>query len=145
MPHHQSTIHLNCESIQVVHDAYHDYTQGRWSRRFLPFQASMTRPALEMTIPSSVDRSIVKGDGHVVLLFTQYTPYTLADGEWDDKKEEYAKMGLSVLLPSRAAVFADIDCYAPNFSKSVVGYEVLPPPELEKTFGITGGVCAPLS
>ena len=29
--------------------------------------------------------------------------------------------------------------YAPGFKKSIVGKEVLPPPELEKVFGLTGG------
>nr|XP_027209803.1 pyridine nucleotide-disulfide oxidoreductase domain-containing protein 2-like [Penaeus vannamei] len=29
--------------------------------------------------------------------------------------------------------------YAPGFKDSIVGYEVLPPPELERIFGLTGG------
>ena len=29
--------------------------------------------------------------------------------------------------------------YAPGFRASVVGLEVLPPPELERVFGLTGG------
>jgi phytoene dehydrogenase-like protein len=37
-------------------------------------------------------------------------------------------------------VFNNIDEYAPGFSSSVIGYEVLSPPDLEKTFGLTGGV-----
>ncbi len=48
-----------------------------------------------MTIPSSVDRTIVpEGGGHVILLFTQYTPYNLKDGEWNDEtRKEYARLG----------------------------------------------------
>ncbi|VDM81751.1 unnamed protein product [Strongylus vulgaris] len=34
---------------------------------------------------------------------------------------------------------SEIDAYAPNFSSSVIGYEVLPPPDIEKIFGLTGG------
>ncbi|VDM81263.1 unnamed protein product [Strongylus vulgaris] len=36
-------------------------------------------------------------------------------------------------------IFSEIDAYAPNFSSSVIGYEVLPPPDIEKIFGLTGG------
>lgn len=54
----------------------------------------ISSPIIEMTIPSVVDRSIVDGDGHVVLLFTQYTPFQRADGEWtEERKQEYAKTG----------------------------------------------------
>lgn len=38
------------------------------------------------------------------------------------------------------SVFSQIDQYAPGFSESIVGYECLPPPELERIFGLTGGV-----
>ncbi|GMS96712.1 hypothetical protein PENTCL1PPCAC_18887, partial [Pristionchus entomophagus] len=119
MPHHQTTVHMNCENMQVVDDAVKDFRAGMPSRR----------PIIEMTIPSVVDRSIVDGDGHVVLLFTQYTPFQRADGEWtEERKAEYAK-----------TVFYQIDEYAPNFSSSIIGHEVLTPPDLEKTFGLTGG------
>lgn len=35
MPHHQTTIHMNCENMQVVHDAVMDYKNGRYSRRLV--------------------------------------------------------------------------------------------------------------
>jgi len=41
-------------------------------------------------------------------------------------------------------VFNNIDEYAPGFSSSVIGYEVLSPPDLEETFGLTGGVSSHL-
>lgn len=64
------------------------------------------------------------------MFFTQYTPYTLADGRtWtDDLKEEYADL-----------IFNTVEEYAPGFKESIVGKEVLPPPELERIFGLTGG------
>uniref|UniRef100_A0AC34Q5I8 Pyridine nucleotide-disulfide oxidoreductase domain-containing protein 2 n=1 Tax=Panagrolaimus sp. JU765 TaxID=591449 RepID=A0AC34Q5I8_9BILA len=122
MPHHQATIHLNCENMGIIDSGFRDFQQGAWSKR----------PVIELTIPSSIDRSIVdKENTHVGLIFTQYTPYNLADNQkWDEaNKKKYAEQ-----------VFSQIDEYAPNFSKSVVGYEVLPPPELEKIFNLTGGV-----
>lgn len=40
-------------------------------------------------------------------------------------------------------MFSTVDEYAPGFSDSVLGYEVLPPPLLEEIFGLTGGVSTP--
>ena len=56
---------------------------------------SKFRPVIEMTIPSSLDPTVAPAGGHVVQLFTQYTPYTLADGqEWtEEEKKEYADVG----------------------------------------------------
>uniref|UniRef100_A0AC35G329 Amine oxidase domain-containing protein n=1 Tax=Panagrolaimus sp. PS1159 TaxID=55785 RepID=A0AC35G329_9BILA len=121
MPHHQTTIHINCENMEILDGAYRDFEKGNYSQK----------PAIELTIPSSVDRTIVDHEHtHVALIYSQFTPYTLANGkQWNyETKEEYARH-----------VFSEIDAYAPNFSKSIVGYEVLPPPELEKIFNLTGG------
>ncbi|XP_060602331.1 LOW QUALITY PROTEIN: pyridine nucleotide-disulfide oxidoreductase domain-containing protein 2-like [Ruditapes philippinarum] len=120
MPHHRCTIHINCEDTNCITEAYLDAKQGRYSKR----------PMIEMTIPSSLDPTIAPPGHHVVLLFTQYTPYTLADGQtWDDQtKNEYAD-----------TVFNSIEQYAPGFKESVVGRDILTPPDLEAVFGLTGG------
>ena len=82
-----------------------------------------------MTIPSSLDTTLAPPGHHVCLIFTQYAPYHLKRGEWDDEaKEEYAENVLN-----------SIEMYAPGFKDSIVGKEVLPPPELERIFGLTGG------
>jgi len=119
-PHHQCTIHLNCENSHMLETAYQ---QGRAG--LIP-----DRPMIEMTIPSSLDPTIAPKSCHVALLFTQFLPYELANGvAWDDHwKEVYAKK-----------VFQQIEEYAPGFEKSIIGYEVLTPPDLERIFGITGG------
>ncbi|CAM1296679.1 PYROXD2 (predicted) [Pycnogonum litorale] len=120
-PHHQCTIHLNCEHMDIVERAYQDAIF-----KGIPSQ----RPMIEMVIPSSKDKTLAPPGCHVCLLFTQFTPYGLNDGEiWDESnKEKYAQR-----------VFQQVDEYAPGFLQSIVGYEVLPPPELEKIFGLTGG------
>ena len=38
------------------------------------------------------------------------------------------------------SVFDAIEQYAPGFRKLIVGKEVLTPPDLERIFGLTGGV-----
>ncbi|XP_038071095.1 pyridine nucleotide-disulfide oxidoreductase domain-containing protein 2-like [Patiria miniata] len=118
--HHTATIHLNCESMDLINDSYEPCTRGEIYHR----------PMIEMTIPSSMDRTIAPEGCHVVTLFTQYTPYHLANGEqWDEKKKnEYADL-----------VFDNVEDYCPGFKSSVVGRDILPPPDLERIFGLTGG------
>ncbi|KAG8281964.1 Pyridine nucleotide-disulfide oxidoreductase domain-containing protein 2 [Homalodisca vitripennis] len=120
MPHHHATIHLNCENCDIVDEAYRDAQRG-----VLP-----TRPMIEMVLPSSLDPTLAPPGAHVCLLFTQFTPYHLAGGRvWDTMvREEYAQM-----------VFDCIEEYAPGFKSSVVGKEVLAPPDLEHIFGLSGG------
>lgn len=119
MPHHRATIHLNCEHSELIHDAYLDAQQGRFSKS----------PMIEMVIPSSLDPTLAPPGSHVCLLFTQYTPYNLSKGHWDDaNRNKYAD-----------TVFDIIEQYAPGFKKSVIGRDILTPPDLEKTFGLTGG------
>lgn len=49
---------------------------------------------MEMTIPTSVDKSLAPEGAHVVQLFTQYTPYKLKNKQWDEKiRQEYARHG----------------------------------------------------
>ena len=43
-------------------------------------------------------------------------------------------------LLSLSLVFDTIETYAPGFRKLVVGKEVLTPSDLERIFGLTGGV-----
>ena len=45
-----------------------------------------------------------------------------------------------VLLLFQFAVFDNVEDYCPGFKASVVGSDILPPPDLERIFGLTGGV-----
>ena len=38
------------------------------------------------------------------------------------------------------SVFDIVEQYAPGFKASVVGRDILTPPDLERVFGLTGGV-----
>jgi len=119
MPHHRCTIHLNCEKSEMIGDAYQDAVNGEYSKD----------PMIEMTLPSSLDNTLAPSGHHVCLMFTQYAPYTLKNGTWDEQtREDYANV-----------VFDAVEKYAPGFKASIVGKEVLPPPELERIFGLTGG------
>ncbi|XP_055020353.1 pyridine nucleotide-disulfide oxidoreductase domain-containing protein 2 [Boleophthalmus pectinirostris] len=118
-PHHQCSIHLNCESVEVLETAYKEAMNGRPS----------SRPMLEMTIPSVLDHTLAPPGCHVISLFTQYTPYYLEGREWtNQEKEAFAD-----------TAFDWIEQYAPGFKSSVVGRDILTPPDLDRIFGLTGG------
>ncbi|KAM3863337.1 pyridine nucleotide-disulfide oxidoreductase domain-containing protein 2 [Diretmus argenteus] len=118
-PHHQCSIHLNCESVQVLETAYKEAMNGRPS----------ARPMLEMTIPSVLDPTLAPPGCHVVSLFIQFTPYHVEGREWTDQdREAFADLA-----------FDWVERYAPGFKSSVVGRDVLTPPDLERIFGLTGG------
>eukprot|EP00850_Spirogloea_muscicola_P021807 SM000262S09886 [mRNA] locus=s262:47966:52629:- [translate_table: standard] len=119
-PEHMGTIHLGTESISDIHKAYTDAVKG----------CASTRPLIEMTIPSALDRTISPPGKHVINLFVQYTPYKLHEGTWANtkQKDEFAD-----------ACFRLVEEYAPGFTSSVVTRDILTPPDLEQVFGLTGG------
>uniref|UniRef100_A0A803VAT0 Pyridine nucleotide-disulphide oxidoreductase domain 2 n=1 Tax=Ficedula albicollis TaxID=59894 RepID=A0A803VAT0_FICAL len=120
LPHHQCSIHLNCEGTQLLHQAFTEAAQGHPS----------SRPMIELCIPSALDPGLAPPGCHVVSLFTQYTPSVLAGGRpWDEQaRNAYAD-----------TVFDCIEDYAPGFKASVIGRDVLTPPDLERIFGLPGG------
>lgn len=119
-PQHGGTIHIGPESIEEMHSAAQDAENG------LPSQ----RPIIEMTIPTVFDKTISPSGKHVIGLFIQYTPYKPSDGSWENPvyRESFAQR-----------CFSMIDEYAPGFSSSIIGYDMLTPPDLEREIGLTGG------
>jgi phytoene dehydrogenase-like protein len=116
-PHHHATIHL-CPSIDYVERAWQEAREGRPSHN----------PMIEIGIPSVYDPTLAPAGKHVMSIFLQYTPYQLAEGSWDDRREPYSERVLDV-----------IEQYAPNIRKILIHKQVLAPPDLEQRFGITGG------
>jgi phytoene dehydrogenase-like protein len=128
-------------SLEYLERAYDDAKYGRPS----------DRPILEMTMATSVDRTIAPPGKHLLSIFVQYAPHKLTEkrgresfsatpadrlsGEkesrpllWDDIKEEFADRCIEVLAE-----------YAPNVTGAIEHRQVLSPLDLERTFGITGG------
>ncbi|KFV42737.1 Pyridine nucleotide-disulfide oxidoreductase domain-containing protein 2, partial [Tyto alba] len=134
LPHHQCSIHLNCESTHLLHQAFTEATHGHPSSRVLgwlglPLPARLVM--IELCIPSALDPGLAPQGCHVVSLFTQYTPSVLVGGRpWDEQaRNAYAD-----------TVFDCIEAYAPGFKASVIGRDILTPPDLERIFGLPGGV-----
>jgi phytoene dehydrogenase-like protein len=118
-PQHYGTIHL-VSTMEEIEVAYRDARAGRPS----------TRPVIEMTLPSALDATLAPPGKHVMSLFVQYTPYTLAQGTWDDP-------GIKEAFADR--VFRVIEEFAPGVTASVLARDILSPLDLERIFGLTGG------
>ncbi len=117
-PQHRGTIHL-CPSQDYIERAYDEAKYGSFS----------TEPVVECTIPSAVDPTVAPPEKHLMSMFTQYAPYELKDGPWDDAaKNAYADRCFDV-----------VERYAPGFKSSVIARQILTPRDLEATFNLTGG------
>ena len=118
-PQHRGTIHIS-PTLEYLERAYDDAKYGHPSRQ----------PVLELTIPTSVDRTLAPPGHHIVQMFVQYAPYQLAPelGGWDAIGNDFADRCIDAAT-----------LYAPNFRASVLHRQVLTPLDLERRFGLTGG------
>lgn len=116
-PQHYGTL-LIAPSLDYLEEAYADARAGRPSRR----------PHIECTLPSVLDATVAPDGRHLMGVYLQYTPYELAEGTWDDVKEDFADV-----------VVACIEEYIPGFTDSIVERTILSPVDLERRLGLTGG------
>jgi phytoene dehydrogenase-like protein len=104
-------------SIDYLERAWQDATRGK------PAEG----PYIEVEVPTSIDPSLTDDGSTVLTMFTQYGPHAESDwGEGD--REAYAQRCFAMLAE-----------HAPNVPDSIVHYEVLAPPDLERVFGLEGG------
>lgn len=116
-PQHRGTIHIS-PTLEYLEAAYEDARRGEPSRE----------PVIELTIPTSVDRTLAPAGHHIVQMFVQYAPYALKNAHWDEIKDSFAQRCIDA-----------VNRYAPNFAASVLHRQVLSPLDLERRFGLTGG------
>jgi len=95
-------------------------------------QARQGRPAgfpwMSIHMQSAVDPTVAPPGQHTLSIFTQFFPYTLAEGTWASRRDEIADH-----------VIKRLGEYAPNIPNAVIARQVLGPPDLEARFGLTGG------
>ncbi len=119
-PHHQSGI-LVGHSLQYFEQAWFDAKSkahnAGWARA----------PIVELVISSTLDDTLAPPGRHVASLFCQHV-HPQVDGGWDAHRETVAKLMIDT-----------VDAVAPNFARSVLGYEALSPLDLERRFGLVGG------
>jgi phytoene dehydrogenase-like protein len=124
-PHHQSGILIG-PSLRYFEQAYFDAK----SRAYNPGWAR--QPIVEVVISSTLDDTLAPPGQHVASLFCQQVnpdmPDEAGDGGWDAHRDTVAKLMIDT-----------VDAYAPNFARSVLGYEALSPLDLERRIGLVGG------
>lgn len=116
-PQHTGGILIN-PSVDYLQRAWEDCERGRPSGR----------PYMEGFIQSATEDGLAPPGRHTLSLFVQYAPYDLAEGTWEQRRDE---IGANIL-----DTFAE---YAPNLPDSIEHVEVLGPPDIEGRIGITGG------
>ena len=107
-------------SVEYLERAWDDAKYGRMSEH----------PYVEVVFPTAHEPEGLAPKGkHLMLAFSQYGPYELADGSWDDGgRDEYA-----------ARVLKALGEFAPTLEDSVEHLEVLTPKDIEDRFGLIGG------
>jgi phytoene dehydrogenase-like protein len=87
-----------------------------------------THAFMNIHMQSAVDDTVAPPGMHTISIFSQYFPYKLKEGTWDERRNEIADN-----------VIQEFAKYAPNIPDAIVGRQVLAPPDLEARFGLTGG------
>jgi phytoene dehydrogenase-like protein len=86
-------------------------------------------PYLDVTLPTLHDSSLAPAGAHVMSVYVQFAPYTLAGGRsWSD-----AAAGLG------QTVIGTLSRFAPGIERLIVHRQVITPSDLESTYGLTGG------
>ncbi|MBO9604283.1 MAG: NAD(P)/FAD-dependent oxidoreductase [Novosphingobium sp.] len=83
---------------------------------------------IDCVIPSLVDDTLCPPGKAMMTCFIQYVPYKLAEGSWDERREE---LGDSVVR--------QIARHMPDLPGLIEGRVVLTPLDLERTYGLTEG------
>ena len=107
-------------SIEYLERAWDDAKYGRMSEH----------PYVEVVFPTAHEPEGLAPKGkHLMLAFSQYGPYELAEGSWDDGgRDDYA-----------ARVLKALGEFAPSLESAVEHLEVLTPRDIEERFGLIGG------
>jgi phytoene dehydrogenase-like protein len=107
-------------SIEYLERAWDDAKYGRMSEH----------PYVEVVFPTAHEPEGLAPKGkHLMLAFSQYGPYELREGSWDEGgREEFARRVLKALGE-----------FAPSLEDAVDHLEVLTPADIEARFGLLGG------
>ncbi|MDH5507670.1 MAG: NAD(P)/FAD-dependent oxidoreductase, partial [Anaerolineae bacterium] len=85
-------------------------------------------PYIDMIIPSMIDPSMAPPGKHVMSCFVQYAPYKLAQGTWDERRDEFGDN-----------VIETIAQYIPNIKDIILHRQVISPWDIEGKIGASEG------
>lgn len=84
--------------------------------------------AVEVVIQTVSDPTLAPKGQHTITLGVQHTPFHLATGSWDSRKQEWGDL-----------VCENVFRYAPNLRDHVLGRHIITPLDLERDYGLLGG------
>lgn len=116
-PEHTGTITIS-PSIDYLEKACRSSAEGRPADEMF----------MEAWIQTASEPELAPDGKHTLSIFAQYVPYQLADGTWDERRDEIGD-----------TVIATLERYAPGLSELIEDRLILGPPDLEERFGLTGG------
>ncbi|HKG26913.1 MAG TPA: NAD(P)/FAD-dependent oxidoreductase [Thermomicrobiales bacterium] len=116
-PQHTGGITIN-PSVDYLERAWDDCKRGHPSKR----------PFMDCYIQTATEDGLAPAGKHTLSMFVQYAPYDLAEGTWEERRDEIGKNIIDT--------FAE---YAPNLPSAIEQMQVLGPPDIERIIGITGG------
>ena len=82
----------------------------------------------ELYFQTAHDPSVAPPGVHTMSVFAQYVPHTFAQGDWDSRRNDVARVALN-----------SIGRFCSNLPDAVLQCQVLGPPDIEKSVGLTGG------
>jgi phytoene dehydrogenase-like protein len=85
-------------------------------------------PYMDITIPSLLDPALTPAGAHVMSVYVQYAPYTLRNGDWNSRREDFGDTVVNALSD-----------YAPNLKELILARQVITPLDLEEIYGLSGG------
>ncbi|WP_118135465.1 NAD(P)/FAD-dependent oxidoreductase [Oceanicella sp. SM1341] len=85
-------------------------------------------PFLILKIPTLVDPTLAPPGHHVMNIFGGHAPYTLAQGDWDSRRDELWARVLGVLRP-----------HFPDIESLILHRQVLTPLDIERMFDLPNG------
>ena len=116
-PHHRGYIDV-CPSVGYLERAWDDAKWGEPSKA----------PFLDCVLHSVTDPSLAPPGKFTLSIYSQYSPYRLRNGSWDDRKEDVGDTILETLAS-----------FAPNLRTAVERREVISPLDMEREWGLPGG------
>ncbi len=116
-PHLRGAISIS-PGVDYMERAYDEAKYGRYSRN----------PYIDIVIPSLTDPSVAPPGKHVMSCFVQYAPYHLAEGTWDEQRDEFGDTVVNTIAQ-----------YAPNLRDIILHRQVVTPLDLEREWGLSEG------
>lgn len=105
-------------SLDYLEEAFADCQAGRFSRR----------PFIDCCVQSIIDPGMTPPGKHNMSCFVMYTPYHLADSNWDAERENLGDTAQQTL-----------EDFFPGFGDLVLHREVVTPLDIENVIGLTEG------